>query len=160
MYCNNYIKGDTNEDGSRYLPFDDDNMYYDNERHQYILKESAITNNAIVFSSNFSFKIIAEEISDQLYEFGGENPYMSAYDLFEFKAARTARGRNGIYKAMVAQLRYATRTGKNLDEYGDSISKRAKSILYGEQSGKLAYAGKGLIVNPDSTDDDGYRNGY
>ena len=39
-YHGRFIEGDLNEDGSRFLPFEDDLMRYDN--HQYFLKTSGI----------------------------------------------------------------------------------------------------------------------
>jgi hypothetical protein len=159
-----YIQGDTNEDGSRYLPYDDDLMEY--RDHQYYLKTSGIKSKlgidlSALVTPPLTDLIVLDEISDQIYEYIYDNPNNFAYEVAEFKSARTIVGREGIYKAMIAQLRYAYRTGKNLDEYNEPISNRAKTILSGEQSGRLAFKGSYTYrVNPDSTDDDGYRNGY
>lgn len=165
MYYYKYIKGDTKEDGSRFLPFDDNLMKYDFEEHQYYLKVSGIkTKLGIDLSSlvvpPLTDEIVLEEISDQIYEELYNNPNSDGARNPEFKIARTVKGREGIYKAMIAQLRYAIRTGKNLQEYDMSISKRALTILRSQNSNYLLSRGKVLLVNPDSTDDNGYRNGY
>jgi hypothetical protein len=174
MYCgNNFIIGDTNEDGSRFLPFEDDLMRYDLDTHQYYLKTSGIkTKLGIDLSSLVATPltdlVVLDEISDQIYEEIKDSANIDYPDTVEFKAARWIKSRDGIYRAMIAQLRYAYRTGKNLQEYGDAISNRALTILRSQQYGSLSFKGSSLLVkkNPDNPalpyldDDNGWRNGY
>lgn len=161
-----YIKGDTNEDGSRYLPFDDTLMEYDYNIHRYKLRLEGIKdvlgiNLTGMIKPPYTANVVLEEVRDVIYEYVLDNPNNHANEIVEFKIGRMVNGRNGIYQAMIAQLRYLIRTGKPLDELGNPISPRAMKILRSEMYNRLAFKGSyAYRVNPDSTDDDGYRNGY
>lgn len=159
-----FIKGDLKEDDSRFLPPSEeaDDMVYDFDTHQYVLTTAAVKKNLNLDIDGEYDSSFLLETSDSVYEYLGTNINRNAYDIVEFKIGRTVKGREGIFKALLAQVRYAHRTGADMMEYDKhGISKRTVDILRSDRYGGLGHRGPyAYLVNPDVTDPDGYRNGY
>ena len=167
MYYKRFAIGDKNDDESRFLPFNDDDMTYILEEHTYQFEEALIKNEldidlGLYYGTKEAKRAFMNDIRDQLLEEIYDNPNLYATEISEFKIARWKKSRLGFKKAFLAQLRYADRTGKDMQEWsGISLSERAVKILRSQQYGFIASKGAyNYRVNPNITDDDGYRNGY
>jgi len=163
MYYKRYAIGDKNDDESRFLPFSDENADYDFGNHFYTPTESYIKKRlGIDISLDYKYPDqYREDVRDQILEIINNNPNPYASEIVEFKIARTRIGRQGFLEAYIAQVRYTDRTGKDMNEQDDMISPRAITILKSARYGYLlSLAPYSYRVNPDVTDDDGYRNGY
>jgi hypothetical protein len=168
MYCRGQFligDGDFDDAVERHIPRTTDLLRWDSDTHQFYLVLGGIkTKLGIDLSSlvtpPLTAEIVIEEISDQIYEELGNNPNRDGQRNPEFKIARTQIGEDGIYQIMSAQLRYAYRTGENLKEYNEPISKRAMTLMKSQKYGYLWSRGQVLLVNPDETADNGYRNDY
>ena len=170
-----YLKGAKNADGTAYTPTNPAAEHMTYENHQWVLTIEAVLN---LLRNDLLSKMKEEdanqflqEISDEIYTAGMLNPYNDSFDIFEFKAARTPGGRDAIQRAMLAQVKYAIRTGNDMKEWsGKEISeyalrelRKGNSYLVSKMQPKFS-----ILRNPDPTrrefpyteDPDGWRNGY
>ena len=161
-----YIKGDYNQDDSRFLPYSDDLMKYDIDEHWYTptiaLFKNRLGIDLIVDYGTTGANIVCENVRDIVLEYLYSNPNQYAEEIKEFIVARQIRGRKAIETAYVNQMRYMDFEGMDLMNEDNPISSRATKVLNSQRSNFLGHKGSygNMRVNQDSTDDDGYRNGY
>jgi len=156
-YCNGrYLTAQPLADGSYFLPYDDDFMYYDETKRQYILKDAAIKastgeNIDTLYEDQNSTQRKAEFIrqSNNVYRALKRSPYnMNNTDIVLFKIGRFEQGRTGIYNALVAQQEWVINFDKDLLEQG--ISENAKDDL---RNAQLWHKGSyGYVPDPDQKD--------
>ena len=162
MNCGRYIVGDTNTDGSRFIPVSDDFLDWDNVNFWYtptdkLFQDELGINLPIEYGTNNK---INGNVRDIILEYIDDNPNNNAQQITEFKIARTRAGRDGFKRACIAQMRYMDFDADDTDENADNVtSPRAKKILRNVRYGNLGHRGSyAYCVNPDITDDDGFRN--
>ena len=157
-----FMKGDTNTDGSRYLPFSDDYMTWDNDTYEYtptdkLFQDELGINLAIDYGTNNKVNgNVRDIVMEELYS----NRNNDSTRVAEFTIARTRNGRSAVKEIYKAQMRYMDFDGDDMDENaGKIVSPRVKKMMI---SARYNYIGhKGMFttrVNPDPTDDDGFRN--
>lgn len=150
------LTGDINEDESEFLPFDDDDLKYDEEKRMYIATDVGVKN------------ILGEELglvyenwsptkTNRFLEKQSRNVYRpllrSGYvpcnkDNVLFKIGRTEQGRNGIKDALYSQIEWVINFDKDLLE--DGISPNAEDDL---KNAELWFKGSyGYQLDPDQKD--------
>jgi hypothetical protein len=153
--------GDFNDSVTRFLPFSDEFMEYIDDDHMYMPTEALVKKFIGDLKGDYnSFDIFLENQRDIVIENNYSNPNDLQGRTSEFKVARTAQGRKDFQKQLVAQIRYADFDGADMDENAETIlSPRTKNI--GISMGiHIGARNQVLLVNPDETADNGYRNGY
>ena len=150
-----YLIGDTNEDGSKYLPFDDKYMKYNIDEQKYELTQASTStflnlNLKSKFGDSKEAEVFLREQEDNVMIMLLQSPYNDLNsNNVKYLIARTAKGRSTIQKAYIAQVRWAVRFGKDMMEE-EIISPSAKRIL---QNGKLWHKGKwAQMVDPEEKD--------
>jgi len=124
----NYIKGDTNADGSPYLPFDDDYLTYDTTAKRYYPTKKGLQelydidlDTYYEVGSDKQSQAFLKEQSRNVYRQLLKSPYNDIHtENVLFKIARTKQGRNGIKEALYSQVVWALKFGKDQLEEGIS----------------------------------------
>lgn len=162
-----YIRGETLSDGNRFLPYSDNDMIYDEDNHWYtptigLFKEKLGKDLNVIFGvnqANIECENVRDLVLDYIYE-----TLQNEQEVKEFMIARNSRGREGIKRMYLAQMRYKLIDAYDLDENeleGNMVSPRAIRIGNNPKFMQLGYKGRySFKVNPDITDDDGKYNGY
>jgi len=150
-----YLQGDV-VDGSDFLPFDDDYMFYDETLKQYILFKAAIKK-FLAIDLDLIYENWSDEKSKAFLMKQSRNVYRpllkSPYNPFNkdivlFKVARKTQGREGIFKALLSQADWVINFDKDLLEEG--ISPNAIDDLKEHQlwhKGSYSY-----YINPEQKD--------
>ena len=139
QYCfiGGRLVGDTNTDGSEYLPFNDDYMIYNEDTGKYVLTRAATKT---FLNLDLVVNLGSPTEADQFLVEQSNNVYRellkSGYptrnrEIVSFKIARTEKGRQGIFDAMLSQVQWAIRFGKDMQEEG--ISKNAMGDMFNSQ---------------------------
>jgi hypothetical protein len=153
--------GDFQDDITRFVPFDSDGMKYNENMHTYDFTDPIIKNTIGDLKGDYeNYQFFLDNQRDILLEWNYANPNDPQGRTSEFKVARTAQGREAFKKAFIAQVRYADIDGDDMEENeGLILSPRAKNILL-NMFNFIGARNQVLLVNPDETADNGYRNGY
>lgn len=148
-----YLVGDTTTDNGNFVPFDDDYMFYDTTEQRYVLKHAAYVK-YVGKSPQTEYegfqdtqeKIWSDEQSQNVYRELLESPYNDIHKQnVLFLIARTERGRNAIFKALISQSKWVLNFDKDLLE--DGISQNAIKDL---RNAMLWHKGAWCqTVNPD-----------
>ena len=135
MYYGRYLESDKNDDGSPYLPFNDTYMTYDFTLRKYVLTDTAIRTllNINIEAQYEGIKVeqyLAEQ-RDNVYRELSRSPYQPMHkDIILFKIGRTKKGRQGIFNAMLSQVKWALRFDKDMEEMGISPNAQADLLEY------------------------------
>lgn len=156
MYCyGNILTGDIKDDDSPFLPYSDDYMEYDVDSGYYVLTQKAMIkyhgknlNIHYEWNSTQSDAWLFKQ-SRNVYRKSFENTNDTDYDTHKeivlFKIARTEKGRNGIFNALLSQTDWVLNFDKDLLEEG--ISPNAVADLI---DSRLWHRGPyGYRINPD-----------
>lgn len=159
-----YIKGDY-VDGNPYLPNTKNNdMTWNSTLHRYELSSDIVeqldTFDETLFSTEDDLQDFIRQQEQLCMEYLYANPYNYSSEIVEFLIARTARGREGYKRMVLAQIRMMFVDGLDLDN-SFMLADRAINISKMEAYNRIGYKGNwNMRVNPDSTDPDGLYNGW
>lgn len=117
----------TNTDSS-ILPYNDNDMKYDLDRHMYILTKDGVEKNTgidlnVEFDSEKEVEIFLLECSQDVYNFVFSYSLFQSIKLKKFFIAKDSELREDFKQALVAQARYMYRSSANLlkDMHGINI---------------------------------------
>ena len=103
------------------LPFDDQDMFYDKDLRQYVLKENYVLNNLYLdehieteLRSNKRFKRLLVEVSDDIYRYIYRYTFKNQISYKRFLLAKRDDIRKVLKRAMLFQTRYYLRSGGGL----------------------------------------------
>jgi hypothetical protein len=165
MYRCNYIRGDGDFDDSitRFLPFSTDKKYmiWEEDEHTYMPTDALVKAFIGDLKGDYKdFDIFLRNQRNIVKEWNYSNPNDPQGRTSEFKVARTAQGRKAFQEQLIAQIRYADYDGADMDENSGTVESPRMKKIGSRQYNYIGSKGGVMQVNPDTTADNGYRNGY